>query len=206
MKTHGETIEIKAPPVEMLHKKNPSCLKRGCATSFGCFFIFIIAAILGLKSLATPNTVKSGLPPKNIESFIPVYDADAIETVSFTKQSNTFRRLRTNTFFVQGTTFLKKYEQGKHLVFWDNKTYTDGLTIHWTRISASPSFVFRYYQDELKKAGFAVHVTENTDTVKEIIFTKQRPLLQGTIVISDTNKANGTDTVTLTVRGDLSSL
>lgn len=206
MKTHSETIEIKAPPVETLHKKRPSCIRRGCATSFGCLFLVLIGGVIFLHSIANPDTVKTGLPPKNTTSIVPVYDAEAIETVSLTKRSTTFHRITKYPLFNDIAEFTRTKSPFNRVSLVPEEADMDSLAIEWTKLSAPPSFIFRYYQDELKKAGFSVQVTENTDTLKEVLFSKASPPLEGVIIISDPSKASGTDTMTLTIHGDLSSL
>jgi hypothetical protein len=206
MNKRSETIEIKAPPVETLNRRRPSCIRRGCFTGCGGLFILLIGGLIFLRAIATPNTVKTGLLPKGVSAVVPVYDADAIETVRITKRSDAYQTVTAHPLFKRFSRFTKNNDSLAEVPILPTMTDMDRLDIQWIYLSAQPSFIFRYYQDELKKAGYEVRVTENTEKVKELIFSQQKPVRTGTLIISDTNRASGTDAMHLSLEGDLSDL
>ncbi len=203
MRRVGDAIEIKSPPLERLNKKRPSCLKRGCMTGCLFFVLAIVGFFLFLRAVATPNTIKTGLLPNSFPNSIPIYDKDAIETVIITKRTDSYKKITGNTIFIWIENLSKNNAERISLPqILPERTLTDRVEITWENLNAQPSFIFRYYQTELAKVNFEITVTENTDTAKELIFNNKNHTINGTLLISDTSKASGTDTMRLMIVGN----
>ncbi len=216
-----ETIEIQEPTIQTLGK-NRSCLKRSCFGGCGCLFLICIAFLLLVRLLAVPSLKEfKTLPDSFPSNLIPMYDKENIEGITYLsaqEKGNTLERLAyvpkviitplylmveqylpSNYQILSDTRNLSGTDRFKQIInkplFANNSTFT----IHWTHLSARPSFIKEYYTDELTKTGFIVTTTPVTPQYsEEITFTHTSEPINGTLRIIDPSPTDrGTDEVIL---------
>lgn len=216
-----ETIEIQEPTIQTLGK-NRSCLKRSCFGGCGCLFLVCIAFLLMVRILAVPNLKELKTLPDSFPSdLIPMYDKENIEGITYLsaqEKGNTLERLAyipkiiitplylmveqylpSNYQILSDTRDLSGTQRFKQIIsqplFESNSTFT----IHWTHLSARPSFIKEYYTDELIKTGFTVTTTAvSPQFSEEITFIHTNEPISGTLRIVDPSPTDrGTDEVIL---------
>jgi hypothetical protein len=175
-----------------------------------------------VRLLAVPNLKEIKTLPDSFPSdLIPMYDKENIEGITYLsaqEKGNTLERLAyipkiiitplylmveqylpSNYQILSDTRDLSGTERFKQIVaqplFENNSTFT----IHWTNLSARPSFIKVYYTDELTKTGFTVTTTPITPQFsEEITFTHTSEPISGTLRIIDPSPTDrGTDEVIL---------
>ena len=89
-------VIIQAPPIQELRKKR-SCLKRSCISSCGCLGIVFLLFFGFVQLLSHPKPNIQTEVPETIASFFPIYDRDAITsiTVLTSKQQGRLLQLAT---------------------------------------------------------------------------------------------------------------
>jgi hypothetical protein len=215
MRREIDNIEIQEPPLEEIKKKR-SCLKHTCSTGCGCIILFIIGILLFFKFviISKPKELKS--LPINFPNEIPVYDKDAITKISFISGRQKNRMLETAAYVpkfllsplaylagneTNSTSTPSVYNSGLSEIVRFIKEpvldHRDIIQIEWASLAADPKFIIEYYQKELMKKGFDSDITSETQSVRQIKFSKEK--IDGVIYSRDNNLVQGTDFLSMTV-------
>lgn len=206
-----DNIEIIEPPLNELTKKHS--YKRTCFTGCGCLVFVIIAAAIGLRLYIGQGPTVIKTVPSNFPTDIPVYDKDAIETITFISGKYKNRGIEIAAFFpkVILSPLLVKMEQGKALNntggwqgIWQVITepvsdHRDTIQINWANLDAEPSFVISYYRKELTKANFKIEVESEGQSVRQFSFSREDGTSGSLYVQGDETLKPGTDYAILTV-------
>jgi hypothetical protein len=222
MRRNIEQIEIKEPPIQEITKRK-SCARRSCTTGLGCIVIFLVAALLLLKFAAGPNVKNLKQVPDNFPKEIPVYDKDNITKITFISGKEKNRVLEMAAFIPKlilspiilvldnsietkrdvddkGNVSIKKEADWKdwwRLMQEPIADDRDIIQIEWTGLPAEPRFIYKYYENELKKFDYEIEQISYNDEKKEFSF--QLDEIEGIIYVEDITKENGTDFVSLTI-------
>lgn len=182
MRRKREPIEIQEPPLEEIKKKR-SCVKRSCTSGCGCFFILLISALFILKFAVEPNIVRLKQTPENFPNIIPMYDADAIHSITF----------------VDGNDRGNALERLSSLFQTDLADHRDVLTIVWRDMLAEPDFVAQFYETELKNHTFDIRTRADSDMAKGFEFVHETQGIAGSFSLLDNAETPGTDEAMLVV-------
>lgn len=211
-----EEVVIQEPPMEEFGKKH-SCIKRTCLSGCGCFFIFIIGALILINYATNERERSLKNIPETVKKNVPIYDEQNIESIKFLsgeeKQKKLgliaiFPKMLLSPMIVQWPEkFLEKPEHGGRAAHLANiKAFLklpvgqnkDIITLEWKNLSAEPKFIEEYYTNELTKSNFTLENAARTASSSQILFQKEE--ISGTLSIQDTTpKTEGTDTVLLKV-------
>lgn len=220
-----DNVEIKEPPMEELGKKH-SCLRRTCATSFGCFIVLILVSVLILKFAIGPKVRELKDIPSQFAEHVPLYDSENINTIKITKGQERNRGAEYIAFlpklvispvvlvldngdsFIQNnnpsTSTIKEDLTAKEKFVAFMKTpvadHSDEYVIEWKNLDAEPSYIEEYYRNELAEAGFQSNLSSRTQTMRNFTFSKYG--IDGVLYIKDHNETEETDMVELTVKID----
>ncbi len=213
MRRNVEDIEIKEPPLQELNKKR-SCLKRSCLTGFGCILIFLLVSVGIIYFAANPRKKELKTVPANFPSEIPVYDKDAIHTITFISGQERGRWIELAAYVpkIIVSPLLIALENNESNPASPERTWAkflrvieepvadrrDQVTIEWSNLSAQPKFVEAYYQSALKKANFSVEPTHDAEGSKQFTFSKDS--VDGYLLLQDDAQKDGTDMILLNVR------
>lgn len=217
MRRSIEDIEIKEPPIEDITKKH-SCAKRGCSSSCGCLFFILLGMLILLKFVANPSLKSISKIPESVPQNIPIYDKDNIASVSFVSGQTQGRSVAivshvpsailSPIFSLLGIhlpppdqaalsekkiTSLNTIKQLIH-----NTNHTDIVSISWTNLDAEPDFIFAYYKTKLRKNGYRIFQSSDTENQKNFSFSGQNHI-DGQLLINDDWSVPGTDHMTLII-------
>ncbi len=208
-----EDIEIKEPPLQELNKKR-SCLKRSCLTGCGCILIFILVSVGIIYFAANPRKKELREVPAHFPADIPIYDKDAIHSISFVSGAERGRWIELAAYVpkVIVSPLLIALENDEPTPASSERTWEkfirvieepvsdrrDYVVIEWSNVSAQPKFVDAYYQNALKKADFSLSSIIDGEGMKQFSFQKDN--VDGSFFYKDDPKSDGTDTVVLNVR------
>ncbi len=207
-----DAVEIKAPPIVELNKRR-SCVKRSCAIGCGGMFLFL-AICASLLWLATHPRVKQlDTLPGNFPSDIPVYDKDAISSMTFISAKGRTRWVKLASFIPdplvppllsaldtvknQSVNNAERWQEFAEILKQNAGDRRDTVQIQWEQMSAQPKFVVDYYKSELKKKGYAI--TEQISDPNRTIFSFQKNAAVGAFFLTDDIKKDGTDSLLLIV-------
>lgn len=170
-----DNVEIVEPPLEELTRKG-SFFKQTCLTGCGCIVVLVIACVVGIRIFlgSGPKTHKT--IPMEFPTNIPLYDKDAIETITVIPGKYEKRSIELALFFPKiilsplssntSTTrhslsdrFETYFDALQHL--WQEGSippdaYGTTITIEWHSLEAAPEFIAAYYTNELKKRNFTI--------------------------------------------------
>lgn len=219
MRRDIDNVEIKEPPLQEFKKKR-SCLKRSCAGSCGCAVLAVIVLLILLKFVAVPRPKELSDVPPHFPPSVPVYDEEAIETITLVSGRQKNRALEIaayvpkivlvplylgfENYLPEETRSAFAKARDKHgwqkfisLLREPITDQRDTVTIEWENLSAEPSFVQEFYDTELKKSGFDVQISAITESTRQMIITKDS--ITGVLIVEDNANKSGTDTLTLTL-------
>lgn len=216
-----EFVEIQEPAIKTIGK-NRSCLKRSCFGGCGCLFIVCIIFLGFIRLVAVPNTKELKTLPETFPSdLIPMYDKENINSITYLSAQEKGRSLERlayipkiliaplylaaeqylppNYQILSDTRNLTPTDRFKNIVARPIFANDSTFTIHWTHLTARPSFILEYYTDELTKNGFNVIQNKNSPQhTQEITFTHNSEPISGILQIVDPSPIDrGTDEVIL---------
>ena len=213
MRINREPITIQEPAIGELGKKK-SCSKRACASSCGCFALFLIISVLILKFTSEPRPKELKAVPTNFPKNVPVYDRDSIEQITETKGHEKGRAMEIvaigpKIVLSPILLFIDKrvtHDTSTSSTYWTRLValvkepiadHRDTVEIVWTDMPAEPNFVTEYYEKELNKQGYSWKNISETTSTRQYSFHKDR--VDGVLFIDDKNRAKGTDFATLRI-------
>lgn len=212
--THRDDfVAIQAPPLQEIRKKR-SCLRRGCFSGCGCFFIVFILSLVFVNIITHPRPKKLDAVPAHIADIIPIYDKDTIQHISFLSRTQQGRIVETAAIIPKIILSpillpLEKYtnldRQERQLTIQNVfsfvqepvSDYQDMVTIVWKDLPAEPNFIYEYYHTELLQRNMRVVRLVETRSKKELSF--QTDTVKGSLVIVDTPQLLGTSSMTVTL-------
>lgn len=209
MRRDVNDIQIQEPAIRELGKKR-SCVKRSCFTGCGCGIFFLIGALLLVQFALQPRSKELKDIPANFPASIPLYDAEALHSISYTSAADRSEWVKKAAGVPRALLSpilaeLEKQSTSTASVWagareWLENPITkeyDTLRVEWTGLTAQPAFVNEFYQSGLRKNGFTIEESANTDTIHQFAFKNGDT--NGVLYIKDDPKKDGTDLVALTV-------
>lgn len=211
-----EEVVIQEPPVEEFGKKH-SCIKRTCLSGCGCFFIFIIAALILINYATNERERNLKNIPEKIQKNIPLYDEQNIKTIKFLNGEEKQKKLNYIALFPKivispmiiqwPEKFITNPQKGgKEAHLANIKTFLklpiaevkDTITLEWKALPAEPKFIEEYYTNELTKNHFTLETASKTASSSQILFQKEK--ISGVVYIQDNSPTiEGTDLITLKI-------
>lgn len=216
MRRKREPIEIQEPPLEEIKKKR-SCIKRSCTSGCGCLFILLVSALLMLKFAVQPNIVRLKQTPENFPNIIPVYDADAIQSIAFVNGNDrgnalAFVRYVPKAILAPLVALLRielpseppgrtgdRMESVSSFFQTDLADHRDVVTIVWRGMLAEPDFVVQFYETELKNHAFDIKTRADSDMIKRFEFVHETQDIAGNFSLLNNAETRGTDEAVLVV-------
>jgi hypothetical protein len=205
-------VIIQAPPIQELKKKQ-SCLKRSCFSSCGCLAIVFLLFFGFVQLLSRPKPTIHTEVPETIASFFPIYDRDAITSITVLTSKQQGRLLQFATVIpkvilspilllsdqytqrTSTTTPRLTYDDIITLSQEQIHTYPDIVTITWEELPADPTFIFEYYQTELRKKNIAFTIGTSKPQLYTLHFEFSSG--RGVLTIKDRPTSTGTDYMTV---------
>lgn len=216
MRRRKEHVVIQEPPVQQLNKRR-SCLRRTCATGFGCLFIFVVTSVLVLQFLSSPREKEVKDLPTTVATIVPIYESDAVEHIRFVPGSEKSKGLRTVAYIpklvvapIAAALDANTTLTSSPTSYWSRmKTFIDTpitdtrdtYIIQWKELAADEEFVFDFYRRNFVSKGFTLKGLKNTFREKSFTFTKGS--IVGSISVRDAQTGGGTDEVVLSISLDV---
>lgn len=209
-----DNIEIVEPPIGELSKQRGS-FKKTCLTGCGCLVFFVVLALGGLKLYIGSGPQKLKAPPDNFPSDIPIYEKDAIDSITYISGKYKKRSFETAAFFPKvilsplllqlrnespsSTDFFSQNRSFWKLITTPVTDDKNTVEIRWSNMDAEPRFVVSFYRKELDKKGYSVSEIVKEDKSYRINFENQLGISGTLSTVGDEENKPGTDFAYLTV-------
>jgi len=224
MRKTFENVEIQEPPLQEMSKKR-SCLRRSCVSGCGCIVLFLVSVMVLLKFATNPRPKELKNVPENFPESVTIYDATNIQKISIISGKKRGRSIEIAAYIPkiilsplilalnlnvpsnQTTSveedFVKDQKTTRDNFYRFINTpvtdHRDTIKIEWSRLPAEPNFLQEFYEKELKKNGYTVESTTDTQTKKQSHFYSDTSPVDGVIYIEDNSETPGTDYLSLSV-------
>lgn len=210
-----DNIEIVEPPLEEITKRRS--YKRTCFTGCGCVVFLIIATAVALRIFIGPGPTTLKTLPPSFPKDIPIYDRDALETITFISGKYKNRGIEIAALFpkiILSPLLLKMEDNAKaptdattgtgiknlwRVIITPVGDHRDTISIEWKNLDAEPDFIVSYYQNELIKQNYKIEVESEGKYVRQFSFSSESGVSGSLYAEKVAGSLFGTDRAILTI-------
>lgn len=166
-----DDVQIQGPPIDEIQKRS-SCLKRSCGTLLGMIIVLLVILSLLIHTIVRPRVKHLVTLPTDVPKEVPIYDQenlDAILYVDGTQRAQAVELLAfvpkailsplilaiENADEAAGVETESLWESFIRILGTPVADHRNIVSVEWTELQASPSFIHSYYRTALTQLGYA---------------------------------------------------